>query len=318
MQENERFFLERLLDGTISVNAEGHVLRHKWPPHLPTPKGGVLRLMGSCPKYQSYRAISLSVDGNSQKILMHRLVWIANFGPIPEGAAVIFHDKNRDNFWPGNLRLHRDWQHGMPLENSGEKGVPVHLTKEMLAPPPAKAKPMPPPGPMPIVPHFLMGSPSSILADQARKDAPKAPTAPAITPLSPDALSGVIDAARSLQGNVDSIAKSIFADRQAAIDAIETERKAAALALAAVEARQVAARQALNKDMVRYAVGLWDQVTGGVPFTTEDLATMMKKRVSSVPMAVEALSEDLLLLQGTVVTCLDPSDRAGSSIWVKR
>ncbi len=54
-----------------------------------------------------YRAVHLRIDGRRVRVLAHRLVYVARFGPIPEGWVVRHRDRDRAENHPANLYLAR-------------------------------------------------------------------------------------------------------------------------------------------------------------------------------------------------------------------
>lgn len=102
MTDGERFFLNLIEDGTLSVNKNGEIWRHYWV----HPFGGRMKLREPRRAENDsgrYLRLSTFYNGKSIKASAHRVIFIYLYGDIIDGFEIDHIDTNKRNNHPGNL-----------------------------------------------------------------------------------------------------------------------------------------------------------------------------------------------------------------------
>lgn len=111
-QENDNKFLALVQSGALLVGKDGTVINTK--------TNRQIGAMGS----GGYLKISMLIKDGSEKAIchmqVHRLVWLAYKGPIPEGVEVNHKDFNRRNPSLDNLELLTPQENRAHFENSNQ------------------------------------------------------------------------------------------------------------------------------------------------------------------------------------------------------
>ena len=81
----ERVAVGLVAEGVLSVNAEGHIYRHKIMSHG---TWRTLRQPRRIDHGKRYLSIKIQMDGKVRNVKAHRLVWHVANGPIPNGLQI--------------------------------------------------------------------------------------------------------------------------------------------------------------------------------------------------------------------------------------
>ena len=140
MNWKDRAVLEMLTDGIISVDETGRIWRN-WDGHLgqgwlfkPREIKPRLRILRMRPN-NTYLQCWFFLNGRTVPVYLHRLVWMAFHGEIPDGFEINHKDTNKLNCRPENLELvtHAEnqkhaSQHGLFRPARGEQHYRSRLT----------------------------------------------------------------------------------------------------------------------------------------------------------------------------------------------
>ena len=128
MKETERFFLELIRDGTLSVDSEGRIWRHYWI-HYFSPKKIRLKIprRAETDKTRYLRIVTFR-NGKSIHAQAHRVVYIYFFGDVIDGLELDHKDCDKHNNCPGNLEPVTRKENVQRAKANGRFNVPHHIT----------------------------------------------------------------------------------------------------------------------------------------------------------------------------------------------
>lgn len=122
----DEFFLEKIKDGTLEVSKTGVVINLVTAKHIGN---------GISSGYRRVGMIETLPDGSKRNrtIPVHRLVWLAHKGPIPEGFTVEHKDGDRLNNRLKNFELLTKGDNSAKMHADGRgTGASIAQKKELL------------------------------------------------------------------------------------------------------------------------------------------------------------------------------------------
>ena len=134
MRDSEKFFLDLVKDGTLSIDSEGRVWRHyrlhpvisKISGHLRSDKIKLKEPMRAEDDSSRYLRLSTYRNRKPVRASVHRVVYIYFFGDTIDGLEVDHKDANKRNNHPSNLEPVTELENKRRCKEMGLGKVP-HL-----------------------------------------------------------------------------------------------------------------------------------------------------------------------------------------------